>query len=73
MVIGGGEIYALALPHASHTYLTRVDTTTAGADAYFPVLDPTEWIETARADHAADATHAHAFTFMDYTRAALVS
>lgn len=68
IVIGGGEIYALALPIASHAYLTRVDTTTAAADTFFPALDPAEWSETAREPHASDATHAHAFIFMDYTR-----
>jgi dihydrofolate reductase len=34
-VIGGGELYALALPYATHLYLTLVDVT-ADADTFFP-------------------------------------
>src|SRR5690606_27736453 len=32
-VIGGGEVYALALPHASVLHLTHVDTVVEDADA----------------------------------------
>ena len=35
-VIGGGEVYALALPQATHLHLTWVDTAVSGADAFFP-------------------------------------
>ncbi len=35
-VIGGGEIYALALPYADKLYLTLVDKEVPGADAFFP-------------------------------------
>jgi dihydrofolate reductase len=42
MVIGGGEIYAEALPLAGRVYLTRVHTT-IGGDTHFPVLPPAEW------------------------------
>jgi len=34
-VIGGGELYAAALPHASHLYLTLIDASSS-ADAFFP-------------------------------------
>jgi len=68
MVIGGGEVYALALPLATHLHLTRVDTRVEGADAFFPAFDAREWQETRREAHAADAAHAHAFDFVDYRR-----
>lgn len=42
MVIGGGEIYAAALPLAGRVYLTRVHTTIPG-DTVFPELPPAEW------------------------------
>jgi len=35
-VIGGGEIYKLALPFADKLYLTLVDKRVPGADAFFP-------------------------------------
>ena len=68
-VIGGGEVYALALPRATHLFLTHVDTVVAGADAFFPAFDPAGWQVLAREAHAADARHAFAFDFVDYARA----
>jgi dihydrofolate reductase len=46
-VIGGGELYRLALPRADRLYLTLIDADYAG-DAFFPEIDPREWRETAR-------------------------
>lgn len=66
MVIGGAELYALALPRAARLHLTVVDTVVEGADAWFPPLDPALWRETARTHHRADERHAHAFDFVDY-------
>ncbi|WP_147652309.1 dihydrofolate reductase [Vulcaniibacterium gelatinicum] len=67
-VIGGGEVYALCLPHAARMHLTHVDTAIAGADAFFPAFDPAQWRVTAREAHPADARHAHAFECVDYVR-----
>ncbi len=69
-VIGGGEVYALALPHATHLHLTWIDTQAADADAHFPRFDAREWSETARRHHAADAKHEFAMDFVDYVRRA---
>lgn len=68
-VIGGGEVYALALPLATRLHLTHVDTAVEGADAFFPHLDLHRWRETGRIHHPADATHPFAFDFVDYERA----
>jgi len=68
MVIGGGEVYALALPHATRMHLTEIDTATPDADTFFPAFDPGEWREVARAHHPADARHPLAFDFVDYER-----
>lgn len=70
-VIGGGEIYALALPHATQLHLTHVDTVVADADAFFPSFDAGDWHEVARIAHPADAAHALAFDFVDYVRAGI--
>lgn len=67
-VIGGGEIYRLALPQADVLQLTHVDTIVDGADAFFPDWDATVWREVSRTPHAADARHAHAFDFVEYRR-----
>lgn len=68
MVIGGGEIYALAMPHAQQMHLTHVATALPQADAWFPEIDDNDWLETASEDHDADERHAHAFRFADYFR-----
>lgn len=68
MVIGGGEVYALALPDAARLHLTHVDTRVDGADAWFPAFDPAAWRVASREGHGADARHAFAFEFVDYRR-----
>ena len=68
-VIGGGELYALAMPVATRMQLTHVDTVVAGADAWFPRFDPEDWLVVGIESHPADATHAFAFEFADYCRA----
>lgn len=68
VVIGGAEVYALALPHADALWLTRVDAEVEGADAFFPSFDAAQWREVAREPHPADERHAHAFEFVDYAR-----
>lgn len=67
-VIGGGEVYALCLPQATHLHLTHVDTEVTGADAFFPAFEASQWRIVAREPHAADAKHAFAFEFVDYER-----
>lgn len=67
-IIGGGEIYALALPFASTMHLTHVDARIADADAFFPEFDPLQWIAEPRGAHPADERHAHPFSFTDYVR-----
>lgn len=67
-VIGGGEVYALALPHAARMHLTLVDTKTPDANTFFPEHDPKQWREVSREHHPADAKHAFAFSFVDLER-----
>jgi dihydrofolate reductase len=47
MVAGGGQVYAQALPHATHQVLTEVHCSPAG-DAFYPAFEPDEWKETRR-------------------------
>ncbi len=67
-MIGGGEIFAMTLPIATRMHLTWVDAAIEGADAFFPHFDPTEWRETSREAHPADARNEYAFEFVDYAR-----
>jgi dihydrofolate reductase len=67
-IIGGGEIYRLALPFATHLYLTHVDTAVENADAFFPKFKLSDWSVIDREPHAADDKHAFAFEFVDYKK-----
>ncbi len=66
-IIGGSEIYDLAMPHADLLYLTEIDTTLEG-DTYFPAFDKSEWNERSRTHHEADARHAYPFDFVVYQK-----
>ncbi|MBL0164652.1 MAG: dihydrofolate reductase [Xanthomonadales bacterium] len=68
IVIGGGEIYALALPRAQRMHLTWIDTVTPSADTYFPRFDESDWRIVNDGSHPIDAKHTHAFRFVDYRR-----
>lgn len=50
MVAGGAQVYALALPHATHQVLTEVHRVVQG-DTFYPELDDARWRETAREEH----------------------
>jgi dihydrofolate reductase len=62
-VIGGADIYALALPWASRLYITEVDLK-PDADAFMPVWDETAFTLTYQEDHAGSPT----YRFLDYVR-----
>lgn len=49
MVIGGGDIYAQALPLADRLYISHVDLAPEG-DVHFPPIDPHIWELVARPD-----------------------
>lgn len=66
-IIGGGAIYELFLPIATHLELTHVEANVSG-DARFPVVDPDVWKVEARERHEADARHAYAFEYVTYVR-----
>ena len=66
-VIGGAQIYALALPKADRLYLTEIDAVLEG-DTHFPMVDPTQWRESSRRHHPADDRHLYAFDFVVYDR-----
>ncbi len=67
MVIGGEEIFRLALPRADRIYLTEIDIAPDG-DTRFPELDPGEWREIAREDHpAGEDTPAYSFVVLERT------
>jgi len=65
-VIGGGQIYAAALPRADRLIVTEIDKT-FDCDAFFPQIDPTQWQEVARETHHS-AENGFDYAFVTYQR-----
>lgn len=67
-IIGGGQLYAQAMPFADRLYITRVDNAPL-ADTFFPDIGP-EWKEIFREEHAPDAEHLFPYAFLTYEKIA---
>lgn len=67
-ILGGAEIYALALPDVDRLELTIVHAEIIG-DTFFPELDLGEWTLLEDERHEADDRHDYAFSFRIYERA----
>ncbi len=65
-VIGGAEIYALALPLATRLYITEIERDFDG-DAFFPVFDRSRWREASREQHASEPD-GFGYAFVEYER-----
>lgn len=63
-VIGGAEIYRLALPKVDKIYLTEVHHVYEG-DTFFPVIDKTIWKETHRENFEIDEKHSVKYSFVE--------
>ncbi|MDP1932262.1 MAG: type 3 dihydrofolate reductase [Gammaproteobacteria bacterium] len=63
VVIGGAEIYALALPRADRLYMTQVHADVDG-DAHFPAFNLDEWQELTREDHQASDPNPYDYSFI---------
>ncbi len=67
MIIGGAEIYSLALPLAERLYVTQVHAEPAG-DVYFPPIDLDAWRLLSQQQHPADDRHSAACSIEVYER-----
>lgn len=67
MIIGGAEIYALALPLAERLYVTRVHAEPPG-DVYFPPIDLDAWRLLSQQQHPADDRHSASCSIEVYER-----
>ncbi|MGQ3054755.1 MAG: dihydrofolate reductase [Roseateles sp.] len=65
-VIGGSEIYALALPLADRLALTEVDAAFPDADRHFPAWPREQFAQTLREPHT--SANGQRFDFVDYLR-----
>lgn len=66
-VIGGAQIFALALPLAQRFHLTRVHTD-ASCDVFFPHFAMGDWQVLSQREFAAGGNNEHAFTIYEMAR-----
>jgi dihydrofolate reductase len=67
-IIGGGEIYKLAMNSATAMELTRVHGTFPEADTFFPEIDENQWELTDIKSHSKDDKHAYSFDYLTYVK-----
>jgi dihydrofolate reductase len=67
IVLGGGDIYAQAMPLATRLEITRVHARPDG-EAVFPAIDAAVWRETARRECPPGPGDEAGFTYLTYTR-----
>lgn len=69
MIMGGAEIYRLALPLADRLYVTEVHARIPG-DAWLPAIQWEAWRELRRERHAAQGDNPYDYSFVVYERQA---
>jgi dihydrofolate reductase len=67
VIIGGGELYAQAMPLADHLHVTELATNLEG-DTYFPPIEPAVWRLATRAPLATGGGDDHAAEVLTYVR-----
>lgn len=70
-VIGGAEVYNLALPYADYLYLTQIHHQFPG-DAFFPELEKKKWRLVAQEDFPADSENPFGYSFVEMVRTRVV-
>lgn len=66
-VIGGGELYAEAMPRADRIVLTEIDADFEG-DTFLPPLDRSQWREKIREHHPPASERTFGYSFVIYER-----
>ncbi|MFD2943126.1 dihydrofolate reductase [Flavobacterium notoginsengisoli] len=66
-IIGGGEIYNLALPFTDIIELTKVHHTFE-ADTFFPKINKSEWLLVESEENYKDEKHLYDYTYETYIR-----
>lgn len=66
-VVGGEEIYKLAMPYTDRIYLTRIHADFEG-DTFYPQPDFNRWKEVSREDHKKDSENPYDYSFLVFER-----
>jgi dihydrofolate reductase len=66
-IIGGGQVYEIALPYADIIYLTRVHCSIPGAHAFFRFAEK-DWQMVSGEHHPKDEKHEYSFDILELKR-----
>lgn len=66
-ILGGAEIYEIAIPFTDKIYLTEIKSTFE-ADTFFPNLNMEEWEEIKRSECPADEKNPYPYNFLELIR-----
>lgn len=67
-IIGGGELYRLAMPLADRLYVTEIDASVPDADTFFPEIRSGEWETASAGNFQHDDRENVDFRFVCYSR-----
>lgn len=68
MIIGGGQIYAQAMPLADALEITEIDAVAPDADTRFPAIDPFQWRPVETGPWQSDPRTGVRFRYVRYDR-----
>ena len=66
-VLGGAEIFKLALPLTDELVITEIDAAPEG-DTFFPAIDDQAWEKISQEDHFKDEKNEYDYSFLTYRR-----
>lgn len=66
-IMGGGQIYAQAMPDMDRLIVTHVHTVIEDADTFFPPIDPAVWQVVQRSELFTDEDTGFTFEFVEYS------
>lgn len=66
-VLGGAEIFKIALPYTDELVITEVDASPEG-DTFFPAIEDAEWLMVSREGFPADEKNEYNYSFVTYQR-----
>ena len=67
-IMGGGQIYAQALPDMDRLIITHVHTIIEDADTFFPAIDPAVWQVAERSELMTEPETGYTYEFVTYCR-----
>ncbi len=67
-ILGGGQVYARALPTVDRLIITHVHAVIEDADTFFPPIDPLVWKVSDRSGLMADPETGYEFEFVEYEK-----